>query len=132
MSEEVNKPGRADQTGDAKGGFPRGDKDAMAAMGEGRFRSKRRRKVSFLTTNKVDKVDYKDVATLRRFLNDRGPGLHHVTFQVTSVDDATKELQEFGFEPFGGRSYQGYKEVFIHPRDTGGVLIQLYEGDWAD
>lgn len=73
-----------------------------------------------------------DESFLARFLNDRGPGLHHVTFQVASVDEATKALKEFGFEPFGGRTYEGYKEVFIHPRDTGGVLIQLYEGDWVD
>jgi methylmalonyl-CoA/ethylmalonyl-CoA epimerase len=69
---------------------------------------------------------------LTRFLNDRGPGLHHVTYQVESVEAATQAMKEFGYEPFGGREYKGYKEVFIHPRDTGGVLIQLYEGDWID
>ena len=36
-----------------------------------RFKGKRRRKVSFLTTNKIDTVDYKDINILRRFLNDR-------------------------------------------------------------
>jgi len=73
-----------------------------------------------------------DDSFLARFLRERGPGLHHVTFQVESVEQATQALKEFGYEPFGGRSYQRYKEVYVHPRDTGGVLVQLYEGDWSD
>ena len=65
---------------------------------------------------------------IERFLQDRGPGLHHVTYEVESVEKATKALEDYGYEPFGGRSYEGYKEVYMHPRDTGGVLFQLYEG----
>lgn len=65
---------------------------------------------------------------IERFLQDRGPGLHHVTYEVESVETATKAMEEYGYEPFGGRSYEGYKEVYMHPRDTGGVLFQLYEG----
>ncbi len=67
---------------------------------------------------------------LVRFLRDRGPGLHHVTFEVESVEKATATLKQFGMEPFGGRNYEKYKEVYVHPRDSGGVLFQLYEGDW--
>jgi methylmalonyl-CoA/ethylmalonyl-CoA epimerase len=67
---------------------------------------------------------------LARFLEERGSGLHHVTFKVESVAKATEALRNYGYEPFGGREYGPYKEVFIHPRDTGGVLFQLYEGDW--
>jgi methylmalonyl-CoA/ethylmalonyl-CoA epimerase len=69
---------------------------------------------------------------LARFLRERGPGLHHVTFQVESVEKATKALEEYGYEPFGLRIEEGYGEVYLHPRDTGGVLFQLYEGDWED
>jgi methylmalonyl-CoA/ethylmalonyl-CoA epimerase len=65
-----------------------------------------------------------------RFLRERGPGLHHVTFQVESVERATEALRQFGYTPFGGRDMGRYKEVFVHPRDAGGVLFQLYEGDW--
>lgn len=73
-----------------------------------------------------------DDSFLARFLRERGPGLHHVTFEVESVEKATQALRDYGFEPFGGRSYEHYKEVYIHPRDTGGVLFQLYEGDFGD
>ncbi|MCI0850259.1 MAG: VOC family protein [Chloroflexi bacterium] len=68
---------------------------------------------------------------IERFLQDRGPGLHHVTYEVESVEKATKALEDYGYEPFGGRSYEGYKEVYMHPRDTGGVLFQLYEGGFS-
>jgi len=71
-----------------------------------------------------------DDSFLVRFLRDRGPGLHHVTFEVESVEKATAALTQHGFEPFGGRNYETYKEVYIHPRDTGGVLFQLYEGSF--
>ena len=44
------------------------DKDAV----EGRPRNRRKKKVSYLTINKIDHVDYKEINILRRFLNDRG------------------------------------------------------------
>ena len=69
---------------------------------------------------------------ITRFLEERGPGLHHVTFEVESVDKATQALRDFGYEPMGGRSHNGYKEVFVHPRDSGGVVFQLYEGGWGE
>jgi methylmalonyl-CoA/ethylmalonyl-CoA epimerase len=71
-----------------------------------------------------------DDSFLVKFLAERGPGLHHVTFQVESVDKAVEALNGAGYKPFGYREHGPYKEVFIHPRDTGGVLFQLYEGDW--
>ena len=45
------------------------DKDADAAA---RPRKTRKRKISYLTTNKIYVVDYKDTALLRKFINDRG------------------------------------------------------------
>ena len=63
-----------------------------------------------------------------RFLGQRGPGLHHVTFEVTDIEAAEKVLRERGIEPVGMRVEGAWnKELFIHPRDTGGVLIQLYQ-----
>jgi small subunit ribosomal protein S18 len=68
MSEETNQPPRPDA---AMGGMaPRLDKDAPE--GGQKFRGKRRRKVSYLTANKIYTVDYKEINILRRFLNDRG------------------------------------------------------------
>ncbi len=63
---------------------------------------------------------------LHRFLRDKGPGLHHVTFEVEDIERAAAAIQDHGIEPFGGvqRSH-GWAETYIHPRDSGGVLFQF-------
>jgi methylmalonyl-CoA/ethylmalonyl-CoA epimerase len=67
-----------------------------------------------------------------RFLHERGPGLHHVTFQVQDVTQAAEVMRQRGIEPFLGiRTGPTWRETFLHPRDTGGVLIQLFDGDWS-
>ncbi len=64
---------------------------------------------------------------LVRFLQRRGPGLHHLTFEVEDVEEAAKAISAFGIEPWGGvREDDGWAETFIHPKDSGGVLIQFY------
>ena len=69
-----------------------------------------------------------DDSFIAKFLRERGPGLHHVTLEVADADDAAAGLREHGIEPFGGpRVSYDWKEMFIHPRATGGVLFQLYE-----
>lgn len=73
-----------------------------------------------------------DDSFLTRFLKERGPGLHHATFQVEDIEKAAEILRARGIEPFGGvRVAPTWKELFIHPQDGWGVLIQLYEGDWS-
>jgi small subunit ribosomal protein S18 len=67
MNEEGQKGPRADKTGDAAAGNLR---DQM--FGADRKVQRKRRKVSYLTLNKIERVDYKDIAILRRFINDRG------------------------------------------------------------
>lgn len=65
---------------------------------------------------------------LRKFLRERGPGIHHVTMEVENADAAADHLRQCGIEPFGGpRVSWDWKEFFVHPRDTNGVLFQLYE-----
>jgi len=67
---------------------------------------------------------------IRKFLENRGPGIHHVCFEVEDVTKAIKELKELNIqilsdEPTIGA--EGYKVVFIHPKSTGGVLVELAE-----
>ena len=64
---------------------------------------------------------------LRRFLEERGPGLHHVTFEVSDIDSAAQAVRDFGIEPFRGvQRGHGWAETYIHPKDSGGVLFQFY------
>ncbi|ARU45077.1 MAG TPA: 30S ribosomal protein S18 [Fimbriimonadaceae bacterium] len=73
--------------------------------GEARARLRRRRKVSFLTANKIDVVDYKDVAMLRRFLNEHGKILPsrstgNTARQQRMVAQAVKRAREMALLPF--------------------------------
>jgi len=89
--------------GDGRGA-PRMDKDAV--MGEGqRFKSKRRRKVSYLTINKIDSVDYREINILRRFLNDRGKILPsrqtgNTAKQQRMIASAIRKAREMALLPF--------------------------------
>ena len=65
-----------------------------------------------------------------RFLEKRGPGLHHVAFEVESVEEALASLTALGVplvdrEPRIGA--HGHKVAFVHPKATGGLLIELVE-----
>jgi methylmalonyl-CoA/ethylmalonyl-CoA epimerase len=68
-----------------------------------------------------------DSPSIGRFLerNPRG-GLHHVTFKIKDLEAALGALRAAGFEPFGTMlDRPRWKETYLHPRQTGGVLIQL-------
>lgn len=65
---------------------------------------------------------------VRKFIDERGPGLHHLTVQVPDIESAAAELERLGVTPFGGISEDTmWRMAYIHPRDSGGVLWQLYE-----
>ncbi len=69
-----------------------------------------------------------DDSFVSRFMAGKGSLWHHVSFEVEDIEAAARVLRERGIEPFGLRLEQAWnKELFIHPRDTGGVLIQLFE-----
>jgi methylmalonyl-CoA/ethylmalonyl-CoA epimerase len=73
---------------------------------------------------------YDESSYLHRFLDERGPGLHHVTFEVEDAYEAADAIRKFGIEPMGGvQESHGWVETFIHPRDSGGVLFQFYHED---
>lgn len=65
-----------------------------------------------------------------RFLQKRGPGIHHICFEVDDIESALSTLQEKGVRlinetPLIGTG--GKKIAFIHPESTHGVLVELYE-----
>lgn len=64
---------------------------------------------------------------VQRFLDQQGPGLHHITVQVPDIDEAAEELQRMGITPLGGVVDDGaWRLTYIHPRDSGGILWQLF------
>ncbi len=64
---------------------------------------------------------------LHRFLDQRGEGLHHLTFEVDDLSVAVKAAEARGFGVTGLHYSEIWSEVFLHPRTTNGVLIQFAE-----
>lgn len=70
-----------------------------------------------------------------RFLDRAGPGVHHVCLRVRDVEAALGRAEEAGAEPVLPRvreGAQGRRVAFLHPRSTGGVLIELAEESARD
>lgn len=71
---------------------------------------------------------------LAKFLEKRGPGLHHVAIEVEGIESALAFLKALGVPlidetPRSGA--RGHKVAFVHPKATGGVLIELVEPEHA-
>lgn len=69
-------------------------------------------------------------STIGRFLERRGAGLHHLAVHVSSIEEAASRLKKSGliFVDENPRAGAGKSRVaFIHPKSTGGVLIELVE-----
>jgi methylmalonyl-CoA/ethylmalonyl-CoA epimerase len=65
-----------------------------------------------------------------RFLERRGPGLHHVAYEVSDLTATLAELTESGarlIDSAPRRGLGGHMIAFIHPESTGGVLTELVE-----
>ena len=71
-----------------------------------------------------------DESPVGRFLAERGPGLHHVAYQVTDVQATLAELRERGLQlidetPRTG--IRGSRVAFLHPASSGGVLTEIVQ-----
>ena len=65
-----------------------------------------------------------------RFLERQGPGLHHIALEVDDLTAALARCADAGLNPLGGGTHdgaEGTRIAFFHPRDTGGVLLELVE-----
>ena len=66
---------------------------------------------------------------IAKFLEKRGPGLHHIALRVPDLSAAVSRLKAGGArllnEPRAGAG--GHIYVFVHPASTGGVLLELIQ-----
>jgi methylmalonyl-CoA/ethylmalonyl-CoA epimerase len=71
-----------------------------------------------------------DETPVGRFLAKRGPGLHHVAYQVADVEATLTALRERGLrlideQPRTG--IRGSRVAFLHPASSGGVLTEIVQ-----
>ncbi len=69
-------------------------------------------------------------STIARFLDRAGPGMHHLAYRVTDIQAAMAAVRDSGMrllydEPRRGTA--GSLITFIHPKDAGGILVELVQ-----
>lgn len=65
-----------------------------------------------------------------KFLAKRGPGLHHVAYQVADIDAALAQLKDRGMRLIDEQPRIGIRNsrvAFVHPASSGGVLTEIVE-----
>ena len=71
-----------------------------------------------------------DDSPIAKFIEKKGNGIHHIAVQVDNIDDALKRHREAGAQLIDNEPRVGahnMKIAFIHPKSSGGVLIELCE-----
>ena len=80
---------------------------------------------------KIELLDSLDKnSPIHKFLQKRSPGIHHICLEVDNINKAILDLKNFKIDILNDSpsiGAEGYKIVFIHPRSTGGVLVELAE-----
>lgn len=64
---------------------------------------------------------------IAKFLEKRGPGIHHLCFEVEDLDASLAEAEAQGYTRIKdpGPGAHGKRVVFLHPKTTGGILLEL-------
>jgi methylmalonyl-CoA/ethylmalonyl-CoA epimerase len=78
----------------------------------------------------LELISPKGNAGLEKFLEKRGPGLHHIAIEVEGIEAALAFLASLGVPLIDATpriGARGHKVAFVHPKATGGVLIELVE-----
>jgi len=88
-------------------------------------------KTSFFKTGdqKIELVaSLADKSPIESFLEKKGEGLHHIAFEVADIKSEVERLKSEGFVPIDEIPKKGADNkmiVFLHPKTTNGVLIEL-------
>jgi len=65
---------------------------------------------------------------INNFINKRGEGIHHIAIEVKNITKEIKRLKEKGFSIINSTPSKGANGKlisFLHPKETGGVLIEI-------
>lgn len=67
-------------------------------------------------------------SAIAKFIEKRGEGIHHIAFEVEDIEASMKRMQDEGFRVLNAQPKRGADNkmiIFLHPKDTNGVLIEL-------
>lgn len=67
---------------------------------------------------------------LARYLDKRGPGMHHICLEVDDIDGMLAQLKEKGIQLINEAAKvgsDGRRYAFVHPKSASGVMVELYE-----
>ena len=67
---------------------------------------------------------------IAKFIEKRGEGIHHIAFAVDNIDEQLKHAEKEGVKLIDSnprKGAEGLDIAFLHPKSTGGVLIELCE-----
>ncbi|MBK9261579.1 MAG: methylmalonyl-CoA epimerase [Polyangiaceae bacterium] len=81
-------------------------------------------------SSNVELIEPKGNEGLAKFLEKRGPGLHHVAVEVEGIEAVLALLDSLNvplIDKTPRVGARGHKVAFVHPRATGGVLVELVE-----
>lgn len=71
-----------------------------------------------------------DGGTIHRYLEENGPGIHHLAFATDDVSAALATARDRGLELVDEEPRQGawgHRVAFLHPQSTGGVLVEFVQ-----
>ncbi len=83
-----------------------------------------------LGESNVELISPRGNAGLEKFLEKRGPGIHHIAVEVEGIEAALAFLKGLGvplIDEAPRVGARGHKVAFVHPKATGGVLVELVE-----
>lgn len=89
--------------------------------------------LAFLKTSTTDielLAPMSESSTISKFLNTRGPGLHHICYKVTDIRAELEKYSSLGYQLIDQVPRPGARNTeiaFIHPKSMGGVLTELCE-----
>ncbi|MDS0261428.1 methylmalonyl-CoA epimerase [Haloarcula sp. S1CR25-12] len=71
-----------------------------------------------------------DSGPISRHLERNGPGIHHLAVETEDLESALARARDAGVELIDERPREGawgHSVAFLHPRDTGGILLEFVE-----
>jgi methylmalonyl-CoA epimerase len=89
-------------------------------------------KVAFLPVGESDVelvAPTAEDSTMAKYLTDKGQGMHHLCLETDNIDEMLADLKAKGIRLINETPIEepGRKMAFVHPKSTGGVLVELYE-----